>query len=77
MCLEQHRLAVFIAFGGGLAHHYVPCGVYESLYAGSLGEVEQELLHFFNVSRRTWYLRQRIKIAPDGSWFQIGNFTHS
>ena len=69
VCLEHHSLTIFITFSGRFAHYYVPSGVNKSFYAYLLSEVEQELLYFFRVSRRTWNLCQCIKIAPQGCRF--------
>ena len=75
MGLQDDALVVFQPRSGRLAHDNVACGVFESLYTGLFGEVEQELLHFFEMSGRTWNLGQRMEVAPDTFGIQI--FDHS
>ena len=74
--LHGDALAVLHARGRGLAHHDVAGGVLEGLHAHLLGEVEQELLDFLNMSRGTGNLRQRIEVAPDARRFQFLNLVH-
>ena len=75
--LHGDALAVLHAGSGGLTHHDVAGGVLEGLYADLLGKVEQELLHFLNMSRGTGNLCQRIEVAPDARGIQFFDFVHS
>ena len=74
--LQDHTLAVFHARCGRLAHHHVATLVDEGLHAGFLGEVEQELLYFLQMSARARHLCECIEVLPDALRFQVANFVH-
>ena len=74
--LHGDALAVLHAGSSGLAHYDVAGGVLEGLHTDLLGEVEQILLDFLNMSRGTGNLRQRIEVAPDARRFQFFNLVH-
>ena len=65
VCLQQYGLAVFHAWCGWFAHNDVVGLVLEGFHSSLLGEVEQELLYFLQVSRWTWHLCERMEVAPD------------
>ena len=50
VCLEDSRLAVFHSRCGRLAHDYVSGFVHECLYAYALCKLEQEFLHFLQIT---------------------------
>ena len=50
VCLQNHRLAVFHAGCGGLAHNDVASLVFKCFNACVFCEVEQELLNFLQMS---------------------------
>ena len=75
--LQQCSLTVLIAWGSRFAHDDISTSVLEGLYTDFCCKVEKELLYFLQVTRRTWHLCQCVKVAPDGCWLQIADFTHN
>ena len=67
--LQQDSLAILHSWSSRLLHYNVFSLVFEYFNTYFLTEVEQELLYFLKVSRWTWHLGQRIKVAPNALRF--------
>ena len=77
MGLHDGFFAVLHPRRGGLAHDDVLALVLKSLYTVRSRPIQQELLHFLQMSRRTRNAGQRMEILPYDLRFQVLNLVHN